>query len=69
MAYLQQNFQVDFFIAKTRVSPIKTLTLPQLESMAPLVVTRVDIQIVLHWLCCANVLNAAQEDVMSSNIT
>ena len=37
--------------------------------MAPLVVARVDIQIVLHWLFSANVLNAAQEDVMSSNIT
>jgi hypothetical protein len=36
VVYLQQHSQVAFVMEKTRVAPIKTLTMPQLELMAAL---------------------------------
>ena len=64
MAFLAQNSQVSFVVAK---APLKSLTIPHLELMAALVVTRLthfvlkaipsdtvhmwsDSQIVLHWI-------------------
>ena len=40
VVYIQQGNHISFVIAKTRVAPIKQLTLPKLELMAALVATR-----------------------------
>ena len=41
VAYLQVNNHTAFVIAKTKVAPVKELTLPQLELMAALIAARV----------------------------
>ena len=40
--YLQVNNHTAFVIAKTKVAPVKQLTLPQLELMAALIAARVN---------------------------
>ncbi|CAG2217437.1 unnamed protein product [Mytilus edulis] len=48
-AYLCNGSDSTLVMAKTRVAPLKELTLPQLELMAPITLWS-DSQIVLHWL-------------------
>ena len=55
VACLQSDSHVDFVMAQSRVSPLKAITLPQLELKAAVIAAQLADSTLLHQLCDFNI--------------